>query len=406
MKTVLFVSHASELNGAELFLLETLRRLDRRAFRPVLAVPRPGPLASAAESAGVETHLVPAKWWLTEKGRVWRQPAAWLLNRSSVRRLARLVREKKADLVFSNSAATFGGALAAAKAGVPHVWSVHEILRGPNAQLRYLFGPSRLGRLILRRSSRVIVNSEATRSSLPASEKIALVYNGVEIRAGDPAREERFRRRFGLAEGNPSAAVVGKIYPGKGQREAVEALSLLAARHPRLRIFLVGRARDEDYAQSLRRLIRARGLEGRVVFAGYLDDLPFFLRLMSVVVVASTVESFGRAALEGMAAGAAVLAVKSGGLAEVVEDGVNGLLVPSASPEEVAAGLDLLLKDSSCRRGLVEGGFRTVREKFSLARQLAGVERVLTEVLGGALLVPPPPGGEGPFFARKGEPAR
>ncbi|MBM3310487.1 MAG: glycosyltransferase family 4 protein [Candidatus Aminicenantes bacterium] len=405
MKTVLFVSHASELNGAELFLLETLRRLDRRAFRPVLALARPGPLAAAAESAGVETRLVPAKWWLTEKGRVWRQPAAWLLNRASVRRLVRVVREERADLVFSNSAATFGGALAAAKAGVPHVWSVHELLRGRNAQLRYLFGPSRLGRFILRRSARVIVNSEATRSSLPASDKIALVYNGVEIRPGDPAREDSLRRRFGLAEGDPSAAVIGKIYPGKGQREAVEAVSLLADKHPRLKLFLVGGVRDGEYAESIRLLVRSRGLEGRVVFAGYLDDLSFFLRLMAAVVVASTVESFGRAALEGMAAGAAVLAVRSGGLAEVVEDGVNGLLAPSASPEDLAARLDLILRDSSRRQKLVEGGFKTVREKFSLARQVAGVERILAEVLGGTLLVPPPLNGQGPFFARKGEPS-
>jgi len=406
MKTVLFVSHSAELNGAELWLLETLRRLDRRAFRPILAVPRPGPLAAAAEGAGVRTFVVPAKWWLSESGRVWRQPGAWLLNRSCVRRLVALAREERADLVFSNSAAAFGGALAAARTGVPHVWSVHEILRGEGTQLRYLLGSVRLGRLILRRSVRVIANSEATRAALPPSDKVVVVYNGIEIGPRDSGREESLRRRFALAEGEPAVAVVGKIYPGKRQREAVEAFAALAGKHPRLRLFLVGLVRDEDYAEGIRRFVQARGLEDRVVFPGYLEDLTHFLRLMTVVVVASTVESFGRAALEGLAAGTAVLAVRSGGLAEVIEDGANGVLIPSPAPGAIAAGMDALLGDAARRRTLVENGYRTIRGKFSLRRQVADVERILNEILGGPLLVPPPYGGDGPFFARKGGQAR
>jgi len=404
MKTVLFVSHSAELNGAELWLLETLRRLDRRAFRPILALPRPGPLGEEAGQAGVATIVVPAKWWLSESNRVWRQPAAWLLNRSSVRRLAALVREERADLVFSNSAAAFGGALAAAGTGVPHVWSVHEILRGKGRQLRYLFGSVRLGRLILRRSVRVIVNSEATRSAFPPSDKIVLVPNGIEIVESDPAREEGLRRRFGLEAGDEAAAVVGKIYPGKGQREAVEAFARIAAEHPRLRFFIVGQVRDESYAESIRGLVADRGLEGRVVWTGYIGDLTHFLRLVTVVVVASTVESFGRAALEGLASGAAVLAVRAGGLVEVIEDGKNGVLAPSADPGALAEGLKSLLGDPGRRRRLVENGRRTVREKFSLRRQVAAVEGILSEVLGGALLVPPPFREDGPFFAGAGRP--
>jgi len=401
MKIVLFVSHSAELNGAELWLLETLRRLDRRSFRPLLAVPRPGPLIREAEDAGVETLVIAAKWWLTEKSGVWRQPAAWLWNRGSVRRLLRLIRDRNVDLVFSNSAAAFGGALAAKKAGVPHVWSIHEILRGDGTLLRYFFGAASLGRFILRRSTRVIVNSEATKAGLPPSDKIVLIWNGVEIKPGDPSRQEALRREFGLVEGDLGLAVIGKIYPEKGQREVVEAVSLLSAKYPRLRLFLAGAVKDDRYAAAIRNAVRCRGLGGKVVFTGYVADLENFLKLMSAVVVASVVESFGRAALEGMAAGVPVLAVRAGGLAEIIEPGLNGDLADSPEPAVLAAAIDALLADEGRRRAFIENGFKTIRTKFSLGRQVRGVERVLAEILGGTLLVPPPwdGGGEGTYFA-------
>ncbi|MCJ7587140.1 MAG: hypothetical protein MUQ00_04465, partial [Candidatus Aminicenantes bacterium] len=64
-RTVLFLSHTAELNGAERWLLETVRSLDRSRFRPVLALPGPGPLDDAAAAEGIERFKVPMKWWLT-----------------------------------------------------------------------------------------------------------------------------------------------------------------------------------------------------------------------------------------------------------------------------------------------------------------------------------------------------
>jgi predicted outer membrane repeat protein len=197
MISVLCVSHSSERNGAELWLLETLRHLDRKVFAPALVVPRPGPMVSEAEAAGVPVEVVLMKWWVTEKTNVWRQPAAWAMNRRAVNRIAAIARTRGAHVVLSNSAATFGGALAAKKAGLPHVWSLHEVLGGERAFLHYLYGARALTRFILDHSARVIVNSEGTRAVFPASEKIALIYNGLSIRPGDPARIRLSRRGSG-----------------------------------------------------------------------------------------------------------------------------------------------------------------------------------------------------------------
>ena len=401
MISVLCVSHSSERNGAELWLLETLRHLDRKAFAPALVVPRPGPMVSEAEAAGVPVEVVPMKWWVTEKSKVWRQPAAWAMNRKAVNRIAAIARTRGAHVVLSNSAATFGGALAAKKAGLPHVWSLHEVLGGERAFLHYLYGARALTRFILDHSARVIVNSEGTRSVFPASEKIALIYNGLSMRSGDPALRAAARSEFGLVEGEPAVGVIGKLYPGKGQREVLQAVARLASRYPRLKLLILGEAAVAGYERELRAIVRREKLNGRVFFTGFRPDLSEILQTLSAVVVASVVDSFGRAALEAMAAGVPVLAVRAGGLTEIVQPGWNGFLAESRDPAVLAEALADLLDHPEHRPAIIENGFRTIREKFSIERQVKDVERVLREAAGGTLLVPPPfgAGRDGAYFA-------
>jgi glycosyltransferase involved in cell wall biosynthesis len=401
MISVLFVSHSAELNGAELWLLETLRRLDRKVFSPALVVPRPGPLGAEAEKANVPVEVVPMKWWVTEKRNVWRQPLAWALNRPAVRRIAAIARERKAEVVVSNSAATFGGVLAARRAGIPHVWSIHEILDGERAFLHYFHGARKLIRFILNHSARVIVNSEATRAVFPASDKIVLIYNGLVIHQGDPEIHDIILAEFGLEDGERAIGVIGKFYPGKGQKEVLQAVALLAERYPDLKLIFLGTAADSRYEQELRRITRLSGLFRRVYFGGYRSDLVEVLQTLSVVVVASVVESFGRAALEGMAAGVPVLAVRAGGLTEIVEPGTNGFLAESREPEVLATALADILDHPERRAEIVKNGYRTVREKYSIESQISGVENVLRDVCGRALFVPPlfDDGRDGPLFA-------
>jgi len=404
MISVLFVSHSAELNGAELWLLETLRRLDRKLFAPSLVLPRQGPLGPAAEKAGVPVTVIPMKWWVTEKSRVWRQPVAWALNRRAVRKIAALARERKAEVIFSNSSAMFGGALAARRVGLPHIWSIHEILAGEQAFLHYLRGTKALIRFILDRSNKVIVNSERTRAAFPESDKLVLIYNGLTIREGDPELRHIIRAEFALEDGSRAIGIIGKLYPGKGQMEVLKAFVLIAARYPDLKLVFMGSSTNAKYEAELRRYIRHNRVFKRVFFAGFRSDLTEVLQTLSVVVVASVVDSFGRAALEAMAAGVPVLAIKAGGLPEIVQHGENGYLADSRAPEVLAAALSEILDHPELWPAITKNGFRTVREKFSGERQVKDIERVILDVCGRTLLVPPPltSAAEGPLFASAG----
>jgi glycosyltransferase involved in cell wall biosynthesis len=384
MKNILFVSHSAELNGAELWLLETLRGLDRGKYLPMLVVPRPGPLAEAARALGVATRVVSMKWSITEKSRLWRQPFAALWNVASVARIGRIIRGERIDLVFTNSAAVASGARAARRAGVPHVWAIHEVLGGDAPFLRSLRGPRALTAFIAAASAMVIVNSKLTGSAFRDGAKVVLVPNGLDIKPGVPGRREALRSELGLEAGDFAAGIVGKIYEGKGQREAVRATAHLAPRHPGFKLLVIGDVRDEAYARSLREFVAANGLERHVLFLGYRPDLGDVLKLLNAVVVASVVESFGRAALEGTPAGVPVLAVRAGGLTEIVRPGDNGFLMDSRAPEDIARGLEYIIGNPEAAAAAVEGGYRTIREEYSLEKQIRGVERVLADVLGAA----------------------
>ncbi|MDD8027458.1 MAG: glycosyltransferase [Acidobacteriota bacterium] len=377
MNRILFVSHSAELNGAELWLLETLRGLDRSRFEPLLVLPGPGRFEAAARASGIETVSVPMVWWITEKARRWRQPAAWALNGRSAARLAGLIRKRAPGLVFSNSAAVAAGALAARRTGLPHVWAVHEMLVGPLAHLHHIRGERFLTSSVLHLSRRVIVNSKFCAGAFSASGRIAVIPNGSRPKLRDEAKAAAVRNRLGAAPGDPVLGVIGKLYAGKGQLEAVLAAGLLQAEFPWLRLAVIGEPRDAGYADAVRAAAETGGLRGRVVFEGWRADLDDWLAAMDVLLVPSAVESFGRAALDGMAAGTPVVAFAAGGLAEIVADGETGLLVPDREPATLAAAAARVLRDRALAGRLAAGGRGAVETRFSLDTQIRMVKDVL-----------------------------
>lgn len=383
MKNILFVSHSSELNGAELWLLDTLKKLDRQKYSLFLVVPRPGLLEEEARFLGVQTEIVPMKWWITEGPRAWKQPIAWLVNVRSVFRLSKMIRKRKIDLVFSNSAAVASGAFAARRRHTPHVWAIHEILKGERVIVRFLLGRRALAGLITRYSSRIIVNSRATLKAFRDLERVVLIHNGIEAkgRERDVYREAKLREELGISEDDIVIGVVGKIYEGKGQREAVQAVAELLPQFPQIKLLVVGDTKDARYYRGLQDLVIQKDLEKNVAFMGYRRDLPDLMGLMRVMVIASVVESFGRVALQAMAAGIPVLAVGAGGLPEIIRHGQDGFLIESRQPELIAGALREILSDPGRVLRVIHGALQTVREQFSLEEQVQRIERVIDECL-------------------------
>ncbi len=378
---ILFVSHSAELNGAERMLLQILKNIDRKKFHPYLLLPKPGPLGREVRKLGIEEEIVPCRWWITEKSKIWKQPFSWLWNIRSVLRVLRILRRRKISLIFSNTSVAFSGALAAKMKKIPHIWSIHEILGGKNSLLHFFFGERALLRLISQLSTRIIVNSSASQKAFKGNKKIRLVYNGIEMNRKNAGSEESLREEFGLLKDDFVLSVVGKIYREKGQKEVILAVDSLRRSYPQVKLLVVGDVKDREYYLELVRLIEERNLEQHVIFAGYRSNILELLRDVNLLVVASSVDSFGLSALEAMSVGTPVLAVSAGGLPEIISSGDNGFLIESPDPGLIRGAVDSFLRNPSRMKQVSEKGIQTAKEKFSVNEQVDKIQKVMEECL-------------------------
>jgi glycosyltransferase involved in cell wall biosynthesis len=381
-RNILFVSHSAELYGAERVLFLTIEGLNKEKFNSILVLPKSGPLGELAEKLGVETFYVPSKWWITEKSKVWKQPFSWLWNLRSLVQMSRLIDKKKIDLVFSNSAVNFTGALAARLKNVPHIWSLHEILEGSCSPVIFLLGKRALVGIISALSARIIVNSDMTGLPFKKNNKVRKVNIGIRENYKDKAFSDALRLRFGFDPKDFVIGVVGKIYPEKGQKEVVEAVNIIRKTHPQVRLLIVGEVRSAGYQRKIQKSILVNHLKKHVVVTGYHTDIYDILSMLDLLVVASTIESFGRVALEAMAVKTPVLAVRKGGISEAISAGEDGFLVESRDPKVLAQGICSILERPEQASEIVEKGYRKVQEKYSFENQIGATERVLEECFG------------------------
>jgi glycosyltransferase involved in cell wall biosynthesis len=347
---VVYLGHCAQLSGAELDLLRLLPALHEVDVHVLLA--EDGPLVDRLRSAGMRTDVLP----MAESARsLARQrirpgglsPASILASVHYVLRLNQELRRLDPDLVHTNTlkAALYGGT-AARMAGVPVVWHVRDRI----AQ-EYLPGPAaRLVRSLARRlPAGIIANSRSTLESLRAVPvPTAVIPSAVSPQFRSPERGEA---------GSESVLVVGmvgRLAPWKGQHIFLDAFS---------RAFPTGEARavlvgaplfgEEAYEDELRASAARLGIAERLEMTGFQEDVAAQLRRFDVLVHASVIpEPFGQVVVEGMAAGLPVVATAAGGPAEVISDGVDGLLVAPGNAEALAVALRRLGYDSGLRASL------------------------------------------------------
>lgn len=346
----LFLSHTAAASGAELALLRLLRNSSRASN--VVAFASDGPLVGEFERAGVEVHVQRSS----------AQAMAGRRNDPSVYRFVRSVgllfsygwhlggwiRERDIGVVIAYSIKSLiYGAVAARRAGVPLVWSVHDRIASDSfgavkAVMLRLFG------LLI--PDAVIVNSKATRSTVWAAGKPILeLPPGIET-AGPGGR----RPAGGTLQ---QVAMVGRLCPWKGQMEFIEAFERVFT-GTTVQGVIIGGALfgEEHYETAIKERVAGGTCPDQIRFTGAVDNVEELLRQSEIMVHASTIpEPFGAVVLEGLDAGCAVVATQPGGPAEIITDEKNGLLVPCGDVDALETALRRL-QDDDLRAELANAG--------------------------------------------------
>jgi glycosyltransferase involved in cell wall biosynthesis len=392
---MLVVNHAVDIGGAERVLLRLLGSLDPELFSASLAVPGEGPLTSEAKSMGIPVHTGhPAPRLLEIRRRsLGRDRYAIALYpydlSASVVRLARLVSSGGFDLVFTNSAkADVYGTLAARLAMRPSVIRLHDIVDADAF--------SRLNVWLLKTCARYLATvtlpvsraSEDRMASLgvPRS-KLHTVYNGIDLAAESrPSDRAGVRTEFGIGENAPLAGLVGRLVDWKGPDYFIKAAALVSERVPDSRFMVVGDAvfGEKDYVDGLKKLAEDLGLAERLVFTGQRSDATRMMSALDVLVHASILpDPLPTVLIEAMSIGRPVVAADSGGVPEIVEDGVTGLLSPPRDTRSMAGAITELFEDPVRARAMGEAGLERAKRLFDIESTTRDMEKALLGALRG-----------------------
>ena len=333
-RRLLAVCPVNHPGGAETGLLRLLTRLDPMAWHIRLTTPGIGPMAYAAADNGWEWSSLP----LGGLGRG--EGARAALSSPRARRLAHY-----ADVVYLNGTVT--GRLLPALRGPRLVLHVHDIVERVPRHWH--------------RADAVLADSEAVAARLPGLDP-EVVYCPVEL--DPPGAEPPWPDGDG-----PVVGFIGRIEPRKGPLDLVLAAPAIREGRPDARIVLVG---DDPYASDPDYLGRVRAGAG-VEHYGWVDDAPGVMRHLDVLVVPSREEPFGTVVAEAMAVGTPVVATNVGGIPEVLEDGVAGVLVPPDDPPALAAGVLHVLE----RRDEMAAAAKSAARRFDADAYARRVEALL-----------------------------
>jgi glycosyltransferase involved in cell wall biosynthesis len=283
----------------------------------------------------------------------------------------------------SNTLAVLGGGVTRARRRVRHLWHVHEMVEQPRAAA-WLF--PRLVRLL---ADRVVCNSHATQGWLLQSqpvlrERTQVVWNGVSTDDGaDVSGEAALRARFRPLGQTLAVGLVGRINRMKGHGVLLEAAERLQAqgRHDFSIVFVGDAPPDQpQHRLALQQRVAGSALAQRVVFAGFVHDIPAAMRALDVICVPSTeAEAFGLVAVEAMAAARPSLASRCGGLPEVLGDEAAAWLHAPGDAATLAQQLHRLLNDAALRQRVGDAGRARYLRHFTSAAMAERMVRALAE---------------------------
>jgi glycosyltransferase involved in cell wall biosynthesis len=365
MHRVLYIETSAGLfGGGQISLLELLAHIDRTKFLPLVIAGEEGKLKKEVKKLGIECVVLPMPRFK------WLNPFPFF---AGFWRIFNFVRKQKIKLIHSNTsrAALYAGPVAKILS-IPLIWHVRVPL--PD----YL-----LDRFLVSLSSRIIAVSRIVRRrfSWLKKNKVEIIYNGVNTKRFLPGLAQGdLRKKFHIDSEDIVIGTVGRLSPEKGLEYLISAIPDVINEYPQTKVLIVGDG-NENYRLSLQEKVKELELSSRIFFVGFYEDVPQVLRCMDIFSLPSLFEAFSRSLLEAMACGLPVVATAVGGNVEIVEDGVNGLLVPPSNPGALAFAIKELLKDKEKARKMGLEAKLRVEENFSMDINAMKIERLYLQIL-------------------------
>lgn len=298
-----------------------------------------------------------------------------------INKIRRYFVKNPVDLVYCNdfrSILTCG--LAAKLRGVPVIWYVRL---GKKSRI--------LNSLGAKIATKVVLIADNLKQYYPDrvlkkhQKKFLIIHTGLDLQAIDSYQAEGIlRSELGVGEHIKLVATVASLQPRKGQKELIEAISLIKKSHPELligfKILLIGDVLNPSgqwYYTMLKQLIQDNGLEDWVYFLGLRNDIYALLKQVDLTVLASYSEGLPRTVLESLACGTPVVATDVDGTSEVISHQQNGLLVQPGDVNGLSQAVQYILVNDTDRQKMGAKGRYTIESDFLLEQYVEKLEQLM-----------------------------
>jgi teichuronic acid biosynthesis glycosyltransferase TuaC len=368
-----------EDDAAGCFIFEPLVWLARAGIRHTVFAVRPL-YRESVSSDGLE---IPARWfrYVSLPGGLGLSTAGAFAFAHIVGQIRELHRAQPIDLIHAHGALPCGHAamLLGRELNIPYVVSVHGLDVFSTEQVRGFSAKwcRRISQHSYSSSRRVICISEHVRErvleGLGGSCRTSVVYNGVDPEVFSPGSEPD--------ASSPVVLSVGNLIPIKGHELLIRAFASLSNEFPSLTLEIIGEGQEKSRLQSVARQlcvadrVRLLGRQSR-------KQVAVAMRCCTLFALPSRYEGLGCVYLEAMSAGKPVIGCRGQGIAEIIQQGSNGLLAGPDNEKELTIAIAMLLRDKARRQNLGVAARETVLERLTLALQAERLARIYRECVG------------------------
>ncbi len=366
MIKVIEVSSDSNIGGAGKCILTLLREMDRSQFEPVAVLPKNSLLKPHIDELNV--RVIEADG-IAEKS----------LDFAAISTLKKIFKEEKPDIVHTH--ASMSARIAAKLAGAKVVYTRHSVFE-PSRTISQGLGKLINGAVNNLFADRIIAVAQAAKENLLATgvseKKIDVILNGVYPLL--PSDGSEMRSRLGIAEDEKVVSIVARLEDIKGHDYFIEAANMLLEKGCRAKFVIAGTG---SYEEHLKKKVKELKQEDNIIFTGFISDVDKLMSITDIQANASFgTEATSLALLEGMSLGIPAVVSNFGGNPGVVQNGINGFIVPKQDSAALAEGIGKLLGDEELYRKLSEGSVRIFNEVFTAEKMTKNTEDVYRRLMG------------------------
>lgn len=297
-----------------------------------------------------------------------------------LRQVQSFISANNIDIVHTHDLrSNFFGLLGARMSGKPVVTTVHGWIANDNKGKAFVFAD----KFLLRFFDYIVAVSQRTANLLEKAlirpKKINVIHNALKIDTYRLNRgDNRFRKEIGVSPETTLIANIGRLSPEKGQLEFLQAGKLILRKYPTVRLVLIGIGPDQD---KLRSFVDENQMGSAVTFAGFRKDMVCTYNSIDLVVQSSFTEGMPNVVLESLLMEVPVIATDVGGTAEIVTDGVTGILIKPRDIPELARKVESFLEEPERFRNMAKRGRTTIQNNFDHSTRAQKLAHVYSSML-------------------------